>query len=363
LLQFGSPKLPIPFAVFRTPSLDDYLLAGTENEIMAEHFKRKGAPGANHDHSKRAKTRGKAWKGRAPRRTEDGALQRATSIEVGDAGIWATCTTGKEGKCVGELRDLLEEYAEKLNLGQNPVPDGDTKADAPGDADGDIASSIQKEVRELKQPAAEKLFTAVRIDVQCLVFFKTKASIDPVALVHRICEDAASQPDQQRSRYIQRLTPVTLFARATEEGLAHLAATVLAPHFHGPEVTSKKFAIRPTIRSSNQMKRDAVIQTVAAAVGPKHQVDLKNYDRCILVEIFKGHCGMSVVPGDYEKLRRFNLAEIHEPTVQRDVEAPKTQTEKLADAGTSVDAKEETATEESAPAPAPPSKASEDLEE
>ncbi len=69
---------------------------------------------------------------------------------------------------------------------------------------------------------------------------------------------------------------------------------------------------------------------------------------------------MSVVPGDYERLRRFNLAEIHEPTVQRNGEAPKSQAETPADAGTTVNTEEDDVTE--TPAPAPPSTAAEELE-
>ena len=62
------------------------------------------------------------------------------------------------------------------------------------------------------------------------------------------------------------------------------------------------------------MKRDEVIKQVAQAVGPNHSVDLKNYDCLILVEIYRNVLGMSVVSGDYERLKRFNLAEIYDPT-------------------------------------------------
>jgi hypothetical protein len=48
-----------------------------------------------------------------------------------------------------------------------------------------------------------------------------------------------------------------------------------------------QFAIRPNIRNHSTIKRDAVIQQVAAAVGPKHQVDLKGYDHLIIVEVYK----------------------------------------------------------------------------
>ena len=48
-----------------------------------------------------------------------------------------------------------------------------------------------------------------------------------------------------------------------------------------------KFAIRPLIRNNKEFLRDGVINTIAAAVGPGHKVDLKNYDLLILVEIYK----------------------------------------------------------------------------
>lgn len=47
-----------------------------------------------------------------------------------------------------------------------------------------------------------------------------------------------------------------------------------------------QFAIRPTIRNHTVMKRMEIIQKVASIVGPGHQVDLKNPDVYILVEIY-----------------------------------------------------------------------------
>lgn len=49
----------------------------------------------------------------------------------------------------------------------------------------------------------------------------------------------------------------------------------------------QQFAIRPTIRNNKDFKRDDVIKTVAAAVGPGHKVDLHGYDLLIFVEIYK----------------------------------------------------------------------------
>lgn len=64
------------------------------------------------------------------------------------------------------------------------------------------------------------------------------------------------------------------------------------------------------------MKRDEVIKQVAQAVGPSHSVNLKHYDCLVLVDIYRNILGMSVVGSDYEDLKRFNLAEIYDPTPQ-----------------------------------------------
>lgn len=104
-----------------------------------------------------------------------------------------------------------------------------------------------------------------------------------------------------------------------------------------------KYAIRPSVRSNKKFNRDVVIKTIADVVGPEHPVDLKNYDLIILVDIVqvrllelltqpkkekrrkktKKHqarltgtqnlISMSVAGSDYDKLKRFNLAELYNP--------------------------------------------------
>jgi tRNA acetyltransferase TAN1 len=53
------------------------------------------------------------------------------------------------------------------------------------------------------------------------------------------------------------------------------------------KLTAKQFAIRPNFRNHKVLTREVVINLVAAAVGPGHKVDLKNYDKLILIEIYK----------------------------------------------------------------------------
>lgn len=73
-----------------------------------------------------------------------------------------------------------------------------------------------------------------------VVFFKTSSPVDPVELVHAICKDAVQSSERKQSRFIKKLTPMTLMGKATEKGLEEVAQKVLAPHFHGESNSGKK---------------------------------------------------------------------------------------------------------------------------
>ena len=128
----------------------------------------------------------------------------------------------------------------------------------------------------------------VKLDIACVNFVKLPPRQDPVKLVYQICTDAQSRPDRKRSRYIKRMTPMTLMRKTMGdgEGLQQVCKKVLAPHFHsgGPP---KKYAIRPTIRNNELLKRDKVIKMVADIVGPEHPVDLSKYELLILVDVYR----------------------------------------------------------------------------
>lgn len=189
-----------------------------------------------------------------------------------------------------------------------------------GDED-DIEREIRQEVSDIHKPTQPTPFEAIFLEVPCrtynyypqystsltrvVVFFRiNNNSIDPVAFVRKIMEDAAADPSKKRTRCTQRLVPSTLIGHASEEGLERTTKEVLAPHFHAENQQSKKvggdttipdqalmlisqFAIRPTIRNHTQLKRDTIIKKVASMVGDQHSVDLKNYDALILVDILK----------------------------------------------------------------------------
>lgn len=100
---------------------------------------------------------------------------------------------------------------------------------------GDIEAAIQKEVGDLKDKKASSsnsVFTEVRINQECLLFMKCKSPVEPVGFSRRICLDAASVGHGgAKARYLNRLTPVSVIVKASENGLEEGARRALAGHF------------------------------------------------------------------------------------------------------------------------------------
>lgn len=261
------------------------------------------------------------------------------------------------------------QYAELLYGIKEPGID-----DADGDEEEDIEAAVKKELDAMKATgkdakAAGKIFTPVKMNVACLLFVRTRAPIEPVSFVKRICEDAKI-PGKQRCRYVNRLIPMTGIGRATEAGLFQIACQVLGETFQlkrekldptvelepderrttlaeiqimnaavdlargGPpsetqpppytvsglfEMNSRslltmiQFAIRPSIRNNNTLTRDVIIKNVAGLVdAERHKVSLEKPDKVILIEVYQNACGLSVVDGDYwDELRKYNLTELY----------------------------------------------------
>lgn len=138
--------------------------------------------------------------------------------------------------------------------------------DADEDEEEDIEAAVKKELAAMKATgkdakAAGKIFTPVKMNVACLLFVRTRAPVDPVSFVKRICQDAKI-PGKQRCRYVNRLIPMTGIGRATETGLFDVACKVLGETFElkratldpaaelGPEERETSLAMIKSINDS-----------------------------------------------------------------------------------------------------------------
>jgi tRNA acetyltransferase TAN1 len=121
------------------------------------------------------------------------------------------------------------QYLEKMY----GIKEKDTESED-GDVD-DIEAAIQKEVAAIKADGKgddeDRYFTPMKMNVDCLLFFKTKAPIEPLEFVRRICTDAKAREPGFKCRYVNRFTPVTVIGKASESGLLEVARRALAPIF------------------------------------------------------------------------------------------------------------------------------------
>ncbi|KAI0154081.1 hypothetical protein BJ166DRAFT_534490 [Pestalotiopsis sp. NC0098] len=295
---------------------------------MSETFKRKAPPGGDSRDRQLKKSKGGSkgrWQTPAHKAKLEAHKARGGTLEIGDVGFWVSCQRTKEQKALVELIAICDEYGEKVY----GIPREQEEAgEDSGEEDGDIEASIQRELESMKTKAKSRrensAFAPMRISMDCLLFVKTKPPVEPREVVRRICEDAklATNRAQRKSRFINRFTPITLMGRATENGVQETARSVLAEHFQLAGVDQQpteeqdqgqgtSYAIRYTSRAHNVLKRDDVIKQIAGMIGPRHKVNLSAPDKVILVEVFQTFCGMSVVDGDFEALKRYNLNELY----------------------------------------------------
>ncbi|KAK4166684.1 tRNA acetyltransferase TAN1 [Cladorrhinum sp. PSN259] len=326
-----------------------------------ENGKRKGAPaGGAAQQAKKKKSGGNGGKWQTPHQQAKATKHQESSLVPGEPGIWVTCARHQENRAAREVALLFAEYGEKMYGIQSVHDDAVAKKEGEGGSededDGDIEAAIQKEVAALnanrKGTDGGHNWTPLKMNVDCLLFVKTKAPIEPTAFVRRICEDAKSSAEsgQMKCRYVNRFTPVTVTGKATEQGLAEVAREALASFFdlsgkrekpaaaeegdsgkdanageattaeaktkdEKPETEEKKgftFAIRPSIRNHSKLKRDVVINTIAGMINDdRHKVNLSSPDKVILVDVYQTVCGIGVVDGDWDELKRYNLTELY----------------------------------------------------
>ncbi|GAP89843.1 putative THUMP domain-containing protein [Rosellinia necatrix] len=287
-------------------------------------------------HFKRSKG-GNQGKWMTPSHKAKMAALRGRSLEVGDQGFWVTCQRHKEMKAADEILSMCDEYGKKLfGIDPDGAKDGAGEEEAGAEENEDIETAIEKELAAMREPTvtgkgigkgegggkpkdAAAPFDLLKMNVDCVLFMRTRAPVDPLALVREISRDAAAAVDRSvwRSRFINKLTPITLTGKATEKGLEEVANKVLAAHFRlgedGGEGEDEAFsyAIRPTIRAHTTLKRIDVINKVASMISNRHKVELKNPDKVIIIEIFQTFLGMSVVGKDWEAMKRYNIHELY----------------------------------------------------
>lgn len=248
-------------------------------------------------------------------------------LEPGFRGFFCTCNF-REKDCVKEAYNLLNEYADKLQLVNKPEqpPDDidiseELKSDSTSEDDTDIGDILKKEVQDMKKNSRKSLndkrFQAVETGTSNCIFIKTNLS-DPEELASSIFKDLLSTKSQ-KTRHLLRLVPIMSTCKANLPDIMECAGRLFDRFFLK---SSSTFAIIFNKRFNSSVSRDLIIKELAELIVLKNnenKADLKNPHYSVIVEIIKGICLLSIVE-NYYTFRKYNLIEICKTEPQDDVE-------------------------------------------
>ncbi len=238
-------------------------------------------------------------------------------LDPGLAGVYVTCPRHKEKPCTDELMRLFSEKIEEYGIKPVEYGQGEEEGD---DSDGkkkevSIEDSIKAELEtiETSKNSKDQLIKPIPLGQECLVFIKFRKPIDPEQFIHRILNDLY-ESKVKRTKFALKFSPVQFSCNATLDELLKLAKKVLQRHFHNEKDQKPvKFAINVNKRNFNTIEKAEIIKKIAESVGRDHghKVDLKKYQKLVMVECFKNNIGLSVVD-DYDKFSRYNVDQMFE---------------------------------------------------
>lgn len=239
-------------------------------------------------------------------------------LEPGFRGFFCTCNF-REKDCVKEVYNLLNEYAGKLypDLGleqQSVVPVSATpedRSDSESEDETDIGDLLKREVDSMKKNSQKSLrhkrFQVVETGASNCIFVKTNLP-SPEELTTAIIKDLASTR-LQKTRYVLRLLPIMATCKANLPDIMECAGKLFDKYFI-KEPSS--FAIIFNKRFNSSVCRELVIKELAEMVvlkNGRNKADLKNPGLCIIVEIIKGICLLTIVD-NYYTYKKYNLNEL-----------------------------------------------------
>ncbi|CAH3828346.1 THUMP domain-containing protein 1 homolog [Pieris brassicae] len=248
-------------------------------------------------------------------------------LEPGFRGFFCTCNF-REKDCVKEMYNLLNEYAGKLYPevdGPPPVAlaDREDRTDSDSESETDIGDLLKQEVDSMKSYSQKSLkhkrFQVVETGASNCIFIKTNLP-SPEELTTAIIKDVCTTK-VQKTRHVLRFLPIMATCKANLPDIMECAGKLFDKFFLKKPST---FAVIFNKRFNSSVSRDLIIKELAELIVLKNsgnKADLKNPGLCIIVEIIKGICLLSIVD-NYFSYKKYNLNELYKEEPNNDCEGP-----------------------------------------
>lgn len=217
-------------------------------------------------------------------------------------GIFLTFERGKKYFFLKELNALLHKQFMELQLSVE-----DEKKEK---------TSLEEE-REVKDSKLEdQLFEFIELDCECILIIKTKKPIDPVKLLEKIFEDILNHKISN-IKHICRLLPISCSSTIKHKEIQLLCERVLNPVFNSDKTF--KFSVQVSKRSFNTMKTLDLIEIIVDHIQSlnEHIVDLKNFEKAVIVICYKNTICLSVV-NRYQIFKKYSFQTLFKESCNTD---------------------------------------------
>jgi tRNA acetyltransferase TAN1 len=218
----------------------------------------------------------------------------------GMKGLLVTCNF-KEIEAVRETYNIVQQYLDKV------ADERESSKDAVNRGDEDLDKAIQKELSDLK---AQKKVSYRQTDTRCnnVIFINIlEESIDPSSIVSSLFDEAKKTGGEIKSRFVNRITPVSKTCKATPECAAKCVEELLGER----DESESSFMVLVKIRNNNQLHQKDFIEDIAGKVKerrPKWRVDFSEPKVTICIDILIKSCCIGFLP-DFIAWKKYNILE------------------------------------------------------
>jgi tRNA acetyltransferase TAN1 len=150
-------------------------------------------------------------------------------------------------------------------------------------------------------------FEVLKTHIECMIFVKIPSEKSPTTYTQHLIDYIQKQ--RLIIRYIQRVIPLELTCAANLTDIQKYVQPWIDLHFNSHFKDSCTFAILYKALHHQKLKREEVISLLASIINPSHQVNLKQPDKLILIQVFKNIFGISILE-HYYLLKKYNLTEL-----------------------------------------------------
>lgn len=106
-------------------------------------------------------------------------------------------------------------------------------------------------------------------------------------------------------RYCAKMRAIEMTCKYNEDNVVNNFKPIIENYFKS-DIPTIQYRVEIEKRNNNSVNKITLINKIVELIPNIHKVNIKEPDSVIIVEIFKGNCGISIIP-NWTKYKEYNL--------------------------------------------------------